>query len=47
MIESGLLSTKIFQSKATLKIGHKKYLTLILKIKDLNRENITGSFYET
>ena len=46
MIESDLLSTRIFLAKVTLKIGQEKYLLLTLlktdswmdKIKDLNGE---------
>ena len=47
VIESDLLSTRIFLAKVTLKVGQEKYLLLTLlktdswmdKIKDLNGEN--------
>ena len=54
VIESELLIIRIFLVKVTLKIGQEKYLLLILfselilrlKVKDLKREKIIGSFYE-
>ena len=53
MIESELLSIKIFLVKVTLKIAQEKYLLSILswklmlrnKIRDLKEEKITESFY--
>ena len=54
MIESELLSIRIFLVKLTLKIGQEKYLLLILfwkltlghKIKDLDGEKIIVNFYQ-
>ena len=53
MIESELLSIRIFLVKVTLKVGHEKYLFLILfgklilwLIKYSNGEKITGSLYK-
>ena len=55
MIESELLSIKIFLVKVTVKNGQKKRFMIdsvlkanhrTYKIKDLNRETIIGSFYE-
>ena len=56
MIELELLSIKFSLRKVTLKIGQEKYVLLItfwklilkkeVEIKDMNGENVTGSFYE-
>ena len=53
MIESGLLSTRIFLAKVTPTIDHIFVIDseletnpLMHKIKDLNGEKILGSFYE-
>ena len=50
MIESRLLSIRIFLVQVTVKIGEEKYLSLVLfwtyKIKDLIGKKIIGSFHE-
>ena len=50
MIESGLLSIRIFLVQVTVKIGEEKYLSLVLfwtyKIKDLIGKKMIGSFHE-
>ena len=50
MIESRLLSIRIFLVQVTVKIGKEKYLSLVLfwtyKIKDLIGKKIIGSFHE-
>ena len=53
VIESELLSSRLYSAKFTPKIGQEKYLILILcqkitngPIKDLNGQKIKGKFYE-